>query len=192
MGYGGMMTFQPVPVVLFKNGEACKSVEAVVYKGGLEAHKRKNPKLWTRWKMSNGKLMLKNRNKWQKVPYKGTYGPMRRGKKLNNSYSRITGTGNTAMGGRSKVTVVENFTFSRDGRFLHKGAGAGDIGFDDGYRKIRTEGYARSKFKKGKYSIDGYILTLRFENGRSSRNFIVGDPKNPKAIWINGKGYTAK
>jgi hypothetical protein len=190
-GYGGMITVQPVPVVLFKNGDACKSTQAVVYKKGISAHKRKNPKLWTKWKIKDGKLWLKNKSRWQKVPYKRTYGPMKQGQRLNDSYSRITGTGNTVMGGKSKVTAVENFVFSKDGRFLHKGAAAGHVGFDDGYRKPKAEGHGKSRLQKGRYTIDGYILTLKHDNGHRSRNFIVADPKNPKAIWINGKGYAS-
>lgn len=191
MGFGGMLTFAPSPVVLFKNGDACRSVQAVIPGKGIAAHKRKNPKLWTKWKVGNGEIMLKNKNNWQKVPYKQVYGPLKKGQRLNDSYLRITGAGNAAMGGKSIVTAVENYVFSRDGRFLHKGAAAGSVGFDDGYRTSRAEGHSRSRLEKGRYSIDGYILTLKHNNGRRSTNFIVADPKNPKAIWINGKGYAS-
>ncbi len=85
--------FEPTPVILFKNDEACKDVTAIVDKNGLESHKKENPNAWTEWKEENNEIYLNPKDKWEKVPFSsGDYSPMNEGKKKKvNLMMGITG-----------------------------------------------------------------------------------------------------
>jgi carotenoid cleavage dioxygenase-like enzyme len=43
----------------------------------------------------------------------------------------------------------------------------------------------------GQYEIDGYVLTLRYQDGRVEQRLIVTDAADPKVVWIDGNGYTS-
>ncbi len=67
MGYGGMLTFNPEPVVLFRNGDALRKAERLNFAGGLAAHKSANPDDWTKWRRSGPAIEIMKSDGWQKI-----------------------------------------------------------------------------------------------------------------------------
>lgn len=46
--------------------------------------------------------------------------------------------------------------------------------------------------RAGRYSRDGYTLTLDYANGRVERRVIVTDAADPGVIWLDGAGYSSR
>jgi hypothetical protein len=184
VGFGGSLTFDPTPIVLFRNGDALFDIEGLKFPGGLAAHRSAKPDDWTKWRRSGGKFEILGKKGWNKLPYNTAMDRLPRGFLLERAYQSVGGGGNLAVGGTSSVIAWSNLTFDRSGNFS-SGGGAGSS--TDG---VVTSGSAASQ--QGRYSIDGYTLTLRYGDGRVEIRMIVADPKDTGVIWLDGTGYTSK
>lgn len=190
MGVGGAIYPVPVPVVLFRNGDALTDIAGLSFRGGIQAHKQAHPKAWTRWQRSGGQLqLLDSKNAWRKLPYQATYAKLPGDFRLDGAYGSLSGTGTVAVGGTDSVIAWREYAFSRDGRVV-RGGGAG------AYAAIAGGSTAVSSIapdRRGRYRIDGITLQIRYDNGATESRIIVTDPNDPKgAIWLDGTGYTRK
>jgi hypothetical protein len=192
MGYGGMLTFNPTPIVLFKSGEALYDMEALKFPAGLAAHKASHPKDWTKWRRANNAIEVIGSKGWEKITYTKTMDRLPPGFTLAGSYQKLGGVGNLAVGGTSAVAVWNDLTFDRTGNFA-SGGGSG--------ASTRTEGAgsatsvvtaSRAPDQRGRYAIEGYTLMLNYTDGRVERRMIVTDRADPSVIWLDGDGYTKK
>jgi hypothetical protein len=188
MGYGGMLTFNPEPVVLFRNGEALRDAEGLNYPGGLTAHKSANSDDWTKWRRSGGAIEILKSDGWKKITYTRTMDRLPKGFALQGTYRSTSGTGSLATGGGDAVVAWSDMSFDGQGGFS-TGGGAG-ASSSSGAGSVVTSGKAPSEF--GRYTIDGYLLTLNYADGRSEKRMIVTEAADPKAIWIDGTGYTRR
>lgn len=187
MGAGGYFNFVPAPMVLFKSGDALRDMKQLADPAGLEANKSAHASAWTKWRRNGGVLeSLESNNTWKKLPYPKTYDRLAKGFKLSGRYTRLSGTGNVAFGGGSSVTAWSELVFDRNGTFRTSGGGsassvdASSSAFATGTRP--EEG--------GTYEIEGYVLTLRYADGHAVYRMITTDASDPKAIWLDGFGYT--
>jgi hypothetical protein len=188
VGFGGALTFDPTPIVLFRNGDAVYDIEALKFPGGLAAHRAANPKDWTKWRRGGKKFEVQKESGWQSLPYTSAMDRLPKGFLLDRSYQTVGGGGNLAVGGSSSVVVWSNLRFDRSGNFV-SGGGAGSSTESNGAGVV-TGGSAGSQ--QGTYTIDGYTLTLKYAGGRVEKRMIVADPSDTGVIWLDGTGYTSK
>ncbi|MCC7054433.1 MAG: hypothetical protein IT355_14285 [Gemmatimonadaceae bacterium] len=189
MGMGGWIGIKVYPVVLFRDGTALTDVAGLGFPGGIDAHRRADAGDWTRWRRAGGEVQLLKDGKWDKLEFQRTYGTLPRDFRLNGRFRRSAGTGNIAIGGTASVTVVSQYLFAPDGRVVRDGstgstASAGDI-------SVATSG--ASPAQRGRYTIDGITLNIRYDDGSEERRILVTDPTDPKSvIWLDGDSYVRR
>jgi hypothetical protein len=188
MGFGGGMTVNTFPVVLFRNGEALTDVEGLAAPGGAAAHKRANPEDWTKWRREGGKLQTLKDGKWDDLGYQVVYSKLPEGFRLNGRFQRTSGTGNIYLGGGDAVAVYSTYEFTPDGK-VTRGGGASATSETSQSRTVAT---SIADNQRGTYSIQGVTLTLRYADGTSEAMILVTDPKEPKTIWLDGYGYVKR
>jgi hypothetical protein len=191
MGVGGYLYPSPVPVVLFRNGDALTDISGLGFRGGIQAHKLAHPKAWTHWRRSGGQLQLRDsKQAWRKLPYQATYAKLPAGFRLDGTYGSISGTGTAAVGGSDSVVAWREYAFARDGRVV-RGGGAGAYAAIAGGGSTAVSSVAPDR--RGRYRIDGITLQISYDSGATESRIIVTDPNDPKgAIWLDGTGYTRK
>jgi hypothetical protein len=187
-GYGGMLTFNPVPIVLFRNGDALRDVKGLNADGGLSAHKSANPDDWTKWRRSGAAIEIMKSDGWKKITYTKTMDRLPSGFTLQGSYRSTSGGGSLATGGGDAVIAWSTMSFDSKGNFASAG-GAG-ASSSSGAGTVVTSGKAPNEY--GTYTINGYTLTLSYADGRTERRMIVTEVADPKVIWLDGTGYTMR
>jgi hypothetical protein len=188
VGFGGSLTFDPTPIVLFRNGDAVYDIEALKFPGGLAAHRSANPKDWTKWRRGGKKFEVQKEGGWASLPYTSAMDRLPRGFLLDRAYQTVGGGGNLAVGGSSSVVVWSNLQFDRSGNFSSGGGAGSSTG--GGGAGVVTGG--SSGPQPGTYSIDGYTLMLKYASGRVEKRMIVADPSDTGVIWLDGTGYRSK
>jgi hypothetical protein len=188
MGYGGMLTFNPTPVALFRNGDALLDVEALSAQGGLAAHRGANPDDWTKWRRNGAAIEIMKDSGWEKITYTKTMDRLPNGYTLQGSYRSTGGTGSLATGGGDAVIAWSTMSFDKQGGFS-SGGGAG-ASSSSGSGSVVTSGQSPNEY--GRYSINGYTLTLNYADGRVERRMIVTEAADPSVIWLDGTGYTRR
>lgn len=187
-GYGGYIYPVYKPFVFLKNGTVIKSPVRA-----LEAldHKSRDTKQasWGKWKASGNKVNITwdgerkdgsrytTEEKWNSpVGYSA-----KRGETLEGTWSSVGGGGNIAFGGNFGSMVVKRFTFRSDGLFTTEKTG----GVSDTNMTVYSK-----KDSAGKYTLNGYTLTLKFNNGETSQLFFcyLGNDRN--VFNIAGSNYT--
>jgi hypothetical protein len=185
-GYGGMLTFDPTPMVLFKSGDVAY-MTVLNAPEGLAAHRAAHPKLWLRWRRE-GNAILIGTAQWRRLPYTKTLGPAPAGYRLTGNYQSLSGGGNIAVGGSSGVIAWSNLSFDRSGAFTSGGGSGSFTETNGGEARVATSGVRADEH--GAYEVNGYALTLRYASGRVEQRVIVVDPKEPDVVWIDGSGWT--
>jgi hypothetical protein len=184
MGYGGFITTDIYPVVLFRDGRALTDVTGL---SDIAASRRAHPEDWTQWRRSGGEIQFLKKGGWERIAFRKTYASLPPGFRLDGYFSRLSGTGNVGVGGTDSVTLVRAYRFWPDGSVV-RGAVAGSSA-STGDSSVVTRSTAPDA--RGHYRIDGLTLTISYDNGVSERRMIVADPSDPKtAIWLDGEGYT--
>ncbi len=189
MGMGGFIGLKIYPVVLFRDGTALRDVAGLGFTGGLDAHRRANADNWTQWRKQGSEIQLQGDGKWKKLAFPRTYSTLPPDFHLSGRFRRSTGAGNIAMGGTSSVTVINQYLFSPDGRVVRDGAfgstsSAGDM-------SVVTSGAPPDR--RGRYTITGLTLHIRYDDGSEERRILVTDPADPKsAIWLDGNSYVRR
>ena len=186
MGYGGFITLDIYPILLLKDGQVLKDVEALMYAGGLEAHRAAQPDDWSRWRRSAGELQLLGAKGWEKMKFQTTYAKLPDGFRLDGLYRRLGGSGTLGVGGSDAVAVWNEYRFFADGTLVRGGgAGARSEAGD-----VTTASQSVAADRRGRYRIEGLTLHITYADGSTEQRILITDPKDPKgAIWIDGKGY---
>lgn len=189
MGAGGFIGLAVYPVVLFHDGSALTDVEGLGAPGGLAAHRVSAPAKWTRWRREGEEIQLLTGGAWKKLAFRRTYSTLPRDFSLAGRFRRVGGTGSVALGGSAAVTVVSEYLFSADGRVVRDGAVASTA--ETGDASVVT-----SRIKpnlRGRYSIDGITLRIRYDDGSEETSVLVTDPADPKsAIWLDGRSFVRR
>lgn len=189
MGVGGFITTDIYPVVLMRDGAALTDVEGLSYPGGPAAHRAAHPEDWTRWRRAEGRIELQKRKGWSALAFTRTYAKLPPGFRLDGLYSRLSGGGNLALGGLESVSAVSEYRFWRDGVVL-RGGSAGSTA-SAGTTSVVTHSVRPQE--RGRYSVDGLALHIRWDDGGEETRILVTDPTDPKAvIWLDGRSYVRR
>jgi hypothetical protein len=189
LGYGGYLTFDPTPLVLFKSGEAVDDMTALNAPEGLAAHQAAHPRAWLHWRRSGNSIEVDRGGTWKKLYYTKTLGPAPAAYRLNGDFQRLSGGGNLAVGGTASVLLWNNLSFDSNGTFA-SGGGSGSATETSGAGGVRVATSGRRPDAQGTYHVSGYLLTLHYASGRVEQRAILVDPKEPDTIWLDGEGWS--
>jgi hypothetical protein len=189
MGMGGFIGLKVYPVVLFRDGTALTDVKGLGFTGGIDAHRRAHPEAWAQWRSQGAEIQLLKKGKWGKLAFSSTYSTLPADFRLNGRFTRASGTGNIAVGGTQSVTVVSTYLFAPDGRVVRDRA----VGSSGTAADVSVVTSSVSPDKRGRYTIDGITLRIRYDDGAEERRILVTDPTDPKSvIWLDGNGYVRR
>jgi hypothetical protein len=183
--------------VLFKDGTCTTALEDL----DPATSRAANPKEWGRWRKSGkGYEIALAGEKFEAPPGQLIREPARRGERLSGQWSRSSGG---QVGPDAVYWHNSSVVFSKDGRFELSSSGghggtSGDTtsvsGYDDegsatsttspnvGGGGSRRSGKSRVD-RTGTYSLDGYVLELRYDSGRVEQHLFHTDD-NRKFIWF--------
>lgn len=188
-GVGGMMTQDYEPVVLFNDGSYYEVEGPALEDIDLAAARQAKPRDWGRWTRSGDSFTFTtDRGKTSTTKLQGgsffkAFGGDATGGKLSATYSRVSGGGNSAMGGELTIGGQTDLTFNPDGTFGRK-SGGGAIG--SGSQSGVGMGVSGRSGSVGRYAIDRYTITLTGADGRPKRQFFAfGSKGNPAQVATN-------
>ncbi|WP_347304135.1 DUF6683 family protein [Croceibacterium sp. TMG7-5b_MA50] len=187
-GVGGMMTMDYEPVVLFTDGTYYEVEGPALEDVDLAASRQAEPRNWGRWTRSGNSFTLTD---WEGDGdtldlqdgqfFKAFDGPAG-GDRLDMKYERISGGGNTALGGEMMIVSQSELTFAPDGRYT-KGSFGGAMGSGAQSGVGMTVGSNRPATGIGRYTIDRHTITLAEPDGSTSRQFFAfGSSGNPAEL----------
>lgn len=199
-GVGGTVITDYEPVILFKDGSYYEIEGDPLEDVDLAASRRAKPRNWGRWSKtgrtynftnSQGRASdaeLQNGNFFQSFPGEASGG------KLAAKYTRVSGGGNSAMGGEMTISSQSDLTFAADGRYT-RASSFGAIG-SGSISGVGTSVASRNRAAGvGSYKIDRHTITLTEPDGSSTRQFFAfgsrGDPAQPaqNMLFIGSRVY---
>ncbi|MBU6953526.1 hypothetical protein [Hahella sp. HN01] len=176
----GKSTALDAPELLFKNGDLCMDMQALVFRGGVAKHKAKNPSKWTRWRTNHGEREWLNGEKWQKFASTKALPPLDEGYRLESDLRFQQETD----GGAFLITNVIRYQFFSDGKFIRQLDSYPT--HDDAISSSVSFYYPE---EEGRYEIHGYLLTLHFDSGETVYKTLVRDKNSPSPTWLDGNEY---
>ena len=189
MGVGGFLTTKVYPIVLFRDGEALRDIEGLQFPGGVEAHRRANPKEWTRWRRTGTKVESLVDGAWKPLHFQKTFSTLPANFTLDGYFQSLSGSGTIAIGGTESVAAWRDYLFSPDGLVVRGGGAGGSGEFGD----VRTAASSVAPNRRGRYRIEGLTLSIDYDDGSRESRLLVTDPNDPKsAIWLDGQGYARR
>jgi hypothetical protein len=185
-GVGGMMISDFEPVVLFRDGTYYEVEGDALEDVDLAASRARKPSIWGRWRKQGDTFLLTD-NKGSTDDYQLQQGSFFKafpaesaGGKLSRAYKRISGGGNSAIGGTMAIAAQTNYRFAPDGRFS-TGSDMGAVGANVAASSRRNGGV-------GRYRIERHSITLTGPDGRPRREFFAlgseGTPARPDTDMI--------
>lgn len=197
-GVGGMVILEYRPVILLKDGTYYEIGDTALEDVDLAAERSANPKRFGRWSRSGGGYVLTgadgkaNSYALQDGTLFKAY-PAGQPSMLATRYKRISGGGNTALGGDVMIARSSIYTFLPGGRFSIEGSvGASNSGGQTGVATTVQSDRAAA----GRYALDKHTLVLTFSDGRQERHFFAyaskGNPPelDPEMIFIDDSTFT--
>jgi hypothetical protein len=199
IGVGGMVVMEFEPVVLLKDGSYYEVSDAALEDVDLAAERSARPNRFGRWSQSGDSYVLTNADGAAKsyalqdgALFKAY--PAEQPTMLSTRYERISGGGNTALGGEVMVARSNVYIFLPDGRFQLEGSvGASSSGEQSGVSTTLQSDSAAA----GRYTLDHHTLVLTFGDGRQERHFFAyaskGTPaqRDPGMIFIDDNTFTS-
>lgn len=160
MGYGGFTTYIYPAYILFKDGTICNDLNVSPYDLDVRKSQESEPKKWGHWKYIGNSIQIQWNSASKPELWDRQWFRMDPGKKsdrLSGYFKSFMAAGSGAIASMA----VNGFTFTPDGHFSASGSAAVINGI-----------YSRSSSTQaltGTYSIDGYSIELRFDDGRVER-----------------------
>jgi hypothetical protein len=185
MGVGGMITIDYEPLVFFKDGTYYEVEEEAIEDMDLAASRRARPNKWGRWTRSGNAFTLINakgqssREELQDGSFFKAFPAEAAGNRLAAGYKRVSGGGNSALGGEMTIMAQTNLSFAADGRYTRASSG-GAIG-SGSMTGVATSAYSnKPSAGVGRYRIERHTITLTEPDGQPRRQFFaVGSEKTP-------------
>jgi hypothetical protein len=186
-GVGGMVIIDYEPLVLFNDGIYLEIGEAALEDIDLAAERKARPKWFGRWSRSGTGYVLTGadgkprRYELQDGSFFKAF-PADQGTALSVPYERISGGGNTALGGETMIAVSRKYSFTPDGQFSVEGSvGASTSGDLSGVASSVAS--QRKMTAPGRYILDRHTLTLIYPDGGQERHFFAfASKKNPPVL----------
>lgn len=184
-GVGGMVTVDYEPLVLFKDGTYYEVEDEAVEDMDLGASRRARPTKWGRWARSGSGFTLTNakgkssHEELQDGSFFKAFPAEAAGNRLAAPYKRVSGGGNSALGGEMTIMAQTNLSFAADGRYTRASSG-GAIG-SGSMTGVATSAYSNKPASGvGRYRIERHTITLTEPDGQTRRQFFaVGSEKTP-------------
>ena len=178
-GVGGMVTVDYEPLVLFRDGSYYEIEGDALEDVDLAASRHAKPIKWGRWARAadGGFTLTDSRGRASQTRLQGgsffkAFPAEASGNRLAAKYSRVSGGGNSALGGELTIAAKRDLTFAADGRYMSAGS-AGAIGSGD-ISGVGTATYSRRPpGGVGRYRIERYTITLTEPNGQARRQFFA-------------------
>lgn len=201
-GIGGMIVLDYRPVILFKDGTSYEVGDAALEDVDLAAERAAKPQEFGRWSQSGDAYSLTGTDgKAHSYELQGgsffKAFPADRGGALSARYKRISGGGNTALGGETMIATSNQYAFTAGGQFrIEGGVGASISGDQSGVSTtLQSE---TGMAAPGHYALDNHTLTLIYPDGRQERRFFAfASRKNPAVldpgmIFMDDSSYTSE
>lgn len=180
-GVGGMITVDFEPLIVLRDGTYVEIGDAALEDVDLVAERAARPHRFGRWTRAGGGFVLTD-SKGRANDYKLGDGsffrafPAAAGESVSRAYRRLSGGGNSAMGGDVAVAVESRYDFRADGGYGRGGSvGAINSGASSG---VGTAIGRRRAPEGGRYALDRHTLTLIGADGRSRRLFFAYGSRN--------------
>jgi hypothetical protein len=190
-GVGGAVISEYAPYLLLNDGSIYSNPVVSPYEFDVVISKQREPKKWGTWKLSGGAITVNwpSRNKserWEKNWFWAR--PAAGNEKIEGAFTSIYGAGSAAMGGNVMTVSSKNILFSTLGRFALTGVGVGTNYTD---YSVAASAYTK-KDEAGAYSLNGYSIELRFNNGTTMRRAFYFYPKDKAHFGIGNHVYVQK
>lgn len=187
-GVGGMVISDFEPLVFFRDGTYFEVGDEALEDVDLAARRRDQPTQWGRWtKSADGFALTDHKGRSSQAKLQGgaffkAFPAEAGGGKLAGKYSRVSGGGNSALGGEMTIAARNDLSFEADGRYMRaSSAGAAGSGAMTG---VATSTYSRQPASGvGRYRIERHTITLTEPDGRTRRQFFAfGSKKTPPQL----------
>jgi hypothetical protein len=185
-GVGGMMTIDFEPLIFLRDGTYYEIADTALEDVDLSAERIAKPRRFGRWtRAAKGFVLTDSKGKSNDYALgDGSFFrafPAASGESVKRSYRRLSGGGNTALGGSVSIAVESRYDFRSDGSYGRGGSvGAINSGGDTG---VGTAIGRRRAPEGGRYALDRHTLTLTAADGRSRRVFFAySSQKEPPEI----------
>ena len=184
-GVGGMIVLEYEPVLLLRDGTAYEDFEVPPTELNVASFKKARPSSVGRWTKTATGFSVRFGGDKSASDLKASFRvkPAIAGEKLAGEYTTIGGGGNTAMGGDVMIAYSNEFNFDRNGRFSGERSGGG------GNSGVTVSSTSKNA---GTYSLSGYALRLKYNDGRVVRKLFYFYPdKGSKGKPVVGIGNSA-
>ncbi len=162
--------------LLLRDGTVYRGLTPAPDQFDARASRQKEPENWGLWKMEGGKPQMSFEGK----PYE----PLP-GKKA------IPGTAQTRLLGRyhtlSTESVDTRVIFTQAGRFKRSAPVAGEPDASAPYTLVKAQKTVPGGDLAGTYSVSGYALTLRYDNGKVERMRFFFEDEKHNTLWFEGR-----
>jgi hypothetical protein len=183
-GFGGFVEVVYKPYLLFKDGSIYENLDTSLDKLDLAKSKQQETEHWGTWKKEGDDLVItwnqEDPEKWKKETIFEAK-PAVAGEKINGKFRSLTGRGNLALGGDVLVFTTTTIAMD-DNKFTFETTSGGSTSSVTSYT---------SEDKAGTYALDGYTITLRFNNGSVEKKFFYFFP-DEKTVFGIGTRYFVK
>lgn len=194
-GVGGIPVPEFEPVVLFKDGSFYSPSDTAIEDLDIAARRIREPRRWGRWSGGGTSFTLTSwgpkarpvQHRLQQGSFFKAYPAEAVNGKLAANYTRVSGGGNSGLGGSVTVGGQTDIRFASDGSFGREGSGGGIA------PGVAVASRNRSQ---GRYAISGYRIEMTGPDGRTQRRFFAvgskGTPPrvDPQIIFIGGGTHT--
>ncbi|MGU3463717.1 hypothetical protein ACLBXO_02600 [Methylobacterium sp. C33D] len=185
-GVGGLMTIDFEPLIFLRDGTYYEIADAALEDVDLAAERAARPKRFGRWAGKDAGFVLTDARGRANDYALGDGSffrafPAGSGERVARAYRRLSGGGNTALGGDVAIAVESRYDFNADGSYGRGGSvGATNFGASTG---VGTAIARRRAPEGGRYALDRHTLTLTSADGRTRRLFFAyGTRKDPPEI----------
>jgi hypothetical protein len=196
-GVGGMAAMDFEPIVLFKDGSYVEIRDSALEDMDLGADRQARPRSWGTWSKAGVDFVLtgstgkSNSYALQQGRFFKAYPAS--AAKLLTAYKRLSGGGNSALGGEVTIAIKSKIAFAPDGRFVE----ASDVGaISSGDMSGWATAVSGSNGKNGTYTVKDHTITLTYADGTVKRKFFAFASKktppqpDPEMIFIGDSVYT--
>lgn len=188
-GVGGMLIIEYRAYLLLNDGSLYKYPDCPPYDLDVAKSREIQPDKWGTWKMEGNTIVVNlpekggtKTSRWEKNWFWGQ--PAKDEEKVNGSFKTISGGGNTALGGGAMIVSAANLTLNDKGQFTYAHTGGGSNSDSNG----DVAAYS-SQNSAGTYTLKGYSIELKFNNGKVLRKFFYFYPKTRDTFTINEDAY---
>lgn len=190
IGVGGALTINYNPYLLLNDGSIYEYPEESPYDLDIQKSKKSEPAKWGTWKESGKNMVVSLPQKngametsvWEKNWFWTK--PATSGESITGTFKTISGTGNTALGGSTMITFGKRISFNHRGQFTMASFGGAHTSDDAG----SVAAYS-SKDEAGIYTLNGYSIELKFNNGKTYRKLFYFYPDSHRHFGLGASVY---